>query len=1058
VAVCANCGKVNPDDAQFCMSCANAIAAEHVHEVRKTVSIIFCDVTGSTALGESLDPETLRHVMGRYFIDMRAVIERHGGSVEKFIGDAVMALFGVPYVHEDDALRAVRAATEMLEALAVLNKELQRDRGVEIGIRIGVNTGEVVAGTGDQTVATGDAVNVAARLEQAARPGEILIGEATYALTRDAIVTEAVEPLQLKGKADPVSAYRLRDVTQGVRGRLRRRDSPMVGRSREFALLGQAFDRAVSGRACQLITILGQAGVGKSRLVQEFLTSVGPARVLRGRCLPYGEGITYFPVIEVVKEAAGLLDFDAPEAIEAKVCSILEGEEHQELVCGRVAQLLGIAEMASPEETFWAIRHFIEAIARDVPLLLVFDDIHWGESSFLDLVDHIADWSRDVPILLCCMARPDLLDVRPTWSDGKSNATTISLEPLSGDECGALIGNLLSTAEVQDEVRRRIANAAEGNPLFIEEMLSMLIDDGFVERRGDQWMPARDLSRVTVPPTISALLAARIDRLSPNQRAVLEAASVAGQEFLLGAVREIAPEDLRINVPTLLMSLVRKEFVQRDRSTLPGEDAFRFRHLLIRDAAYEAMPKELRAEQHERFAGWLEDVAGDRVQEQEEILGHHLESAHDYLVELGMISDRVSALGARAAQALGSAARRAHSRGDMAATRNLMRRAVGLLPIGDPNRTEMLPYLAEALEEAGEGDVALRLIDEALPSVRGGDARLEAHLRLARRRVLEDEADWDELAEVDARAAVDVFATTGDEAGQAKAWRMLGFVEWDKGNVRGAETAWRQAIEYADRAGGVTASATDRAWLTIASFFGPEPAQDALRGSQEALKAVKEIPAGHSQVLWAVACLLAMVGSSDDARAAFGRSEEIERDLGRDLSSSHYGTQAAAYVERFAGNSDAEIRALRDGLERWERIKSEKNVLLAGMIARALAEAGQSDEAWSFAEGVRGSALSSYFFVEYLWKSAEATVLARTDRLEQAERLAREALSAVRKRPEFTWFVADQLMVLADVLYRRRQEEEAFGAAGEALERYVHKGIVISAERTRSLLGTIGSG
>jgi class 3 adenylate cyclase len=1036
------------------MSCAAALAPGHVHEVRKTVSIVFSDVTDSTAIGEHLDPETLRHMMGRYFDEMRAVIERHGGSVEKFIGDAVMALFGVPRVHEDDALRAVRAAMEMHGALAILNKELERDRGVKIAIRIGVNTGEVVAGTGDQTVATGDAVNVAARLEQAAQPGEILIGEATYALVRDAIVVEALKPLQLKGKSTPISAYRLKDVSQGVRGRLRRTDSAMVGRGREFALLGQAFDRAVSDRTCQLFTVVGQAGVGKSRLVREFLASVGSARVLQGRCLPYGEGITYFPIIEVVKDAAGLLDFDAPEAIETKVCSILDGAEHQQLVCRRVAQLLGVVEVAAPEETFWAIRRFLEAIARDVPLFLVFDDIHWGESTFLDLVDHIADTARDVPILICCMARPDLLDDRPAWG-GRPNAVTVSLEPLSADESGALIGNLLSTADVQDEVRVRIADAAEGNPLFIEETLSMLIDDGLVEKRGDRWTQTRDLSQVAVPPSISALLAARLDRLSPNQRAVLEAASVAGQEFLVGAVRELAPEELRNEVPAQLQSLVRKEFVRRDRSTDLGEVTFRFRHLLIRDAAYEAMPKELRADLHERFAGWLEGVAGERIQEQEEVLGYHLESAHDYLAELGMTSDRVRVLGRRAAQALGSAGRRAHSRGDMAATRNLMRRAVALLPIGDPDRIKMLPDLAEALGEAGEDDVALSLIDEALPSVQGRDARLEAHLRLARRDLTVEVERWAELTERDARSAVDVFATTGDEAGGAKAWRLLGFVEWDRGKVRGAETAWRQAMEHEDRAGGVTASGADLAWLTIASFFGPEPAREALRRSQAALEAVREMPAGQSQVLWAVACLLAMVGSFDDARAACGRSEEIQRDLGRESSSSHYGTQVAAYVERFAGNSEAEIRALRDGLGRWERIKSESNSLLAAMLARALAEAGHSDEAWSIAEGVRRSAFASSHSA-HLWKSAEAIVLARADRLELAERLAREALSDVRQT-EFTWFIADQLMVLADVLHRRGHEGEALAAAGEALELYVGKGIVTSAERARSLLRTIGS-
>ncbi|MGZ8651950.1 MAG: ATP-binding protein, partial [Actinomycetota bacterium] len=644
---CPNCGRESPEDFAFCPACSTPLApVAPVREVRKTVSIVFCDVTGSTALGERLDPESMRDVQSRYFDAMRAAIERHGGTVEKYIGDAVMAVFGIPVVHEDDALRAARAAADMREALAALNKELERDRGVAIQVRIGVNTGEVVAGDpGDgKAFVTGDAVNVAARLEQHAEPGQVLLGEATYRLLRDAVDAEPVEPLELKGKTDRVAAWSLagvREVTSAVRRRL---DSPMVGRERPLAQLRQAFDAAEGDDACQLFTLLGSAGVGKSRLVEEFLSTLGGrAEVLRGRCLPYGEGITYFPVVEAIKQAAGLADFDLPDVVESKVCSVLEGDDHQELVCRHVSQLMGVAEAAAGEDTFWAIRRFFEASARDRPLVLVFDDIHWGETTFLDLVEHIADWSRGSSILLLCMARSDLLDVRPSWGGGKLNAATVSLEPLTDDQAVDLIANLLGAAELTAGVAERIVQTAEGNPLFVEEMLAMLVDDGLIVRDDDRWIAAGDLSSVTVPPSIHALLDSRLDRLSPEEREVLEAAAVIGKEFFVGAVRDLVPEGRRARVPSDLLSLVRKELIRSDRTTLPGEDAFRFRHLLVRDSAYEAIPKAQRAELHERFADWLERIAGEAVAEQEEILAYHLEQAHAYRLQLGPADERSDA-------------------------------------------------------------------------------------------------------------------------------------------------------------------------------------------------------------------------------------------------------------------------------------------------------------------------------------------------------------------------------------------------------------------------------
>jgi class 3 adenylate cyclase len=801
VQVCRACGAENPDRAKFCLDCGAPLthAAASPHEVRKIVTVVFCDVTGSTAMGESLDPESLRSVMTRYFDRMRAALERHGGTVEKFIGDAVMAVFGVPQVHEDDALRAVRAATEMGESLAELNEEFERDHGVTIAIRTGVNTGEVVAGAGGQTIATGDAVNVAARLEQAAKPGEVLIGEETLRLVRDAVDAEPVEPLHLKGKSEPVVAFRLVRVGPGVVGHARRMGSPMVGRGREAALLRQAFDRAVSDRACQMFTVLGPPGVGKSRLVEEFAGSVETATVLRGRCLPYGEGITFFPILEMVKDAADLADFDAPDVVQTKICTVLEGDENQALVCQRVAQLMGVSDIANAEETFWAIRRMFEAIARVGPLVLSFDDIHWGEATFLDLVEHVADWSRDVPILLVCMARPELLDARPAWGGGKLNASTISLESLSDDECDDLIGNLLGSRELSGSVRDRISEAAEGNPLFVEEMLSVLVDDGKLVREDGRWLPAADLADVTVPSTITALLAARLDRLGGDERAVLEAASVVGKEFFLGSVRELLPEDARQRAPAHLMSLVRKEFVRPDRSTLPGEDMFRFRHLLIRDAAYDALPKAVRADLHERAAGWLERVAGERIAEQEEILGYHLERAHGYLAELGKPGDRSRDLGHRASEHLGAAGRRASDRGDRSAAAGLLLRAAALRDPGDRSRVRLMLAAIRYLVDLARYAEAETALDEAAAAATG-DEGLEVQVAMERANLRTTTGLSVQFIEV-AERAIPVLERTGDDSGLARAWWLISWRGGAFGDYDRGDHALRRSLEYARKAG-----------------------------------------------------------------------------------------------------------------------------------------------------------------------------------------------------------------------------------------------------------------
>ena len=680
---CQVCGHENPATNKFCGECAAPlVAAPPEAEVRKTVTIVFCDLVGSTAMGETLDPEQLRLVTQRYFDAMRAPIERHGGTIEKFIGDAVMAVFGVPHVHEDDALRAVRAAGDMRDVLTALNAELDRDHGVSLACRIGVNTGEVVAGGGDAVV-VGDTVNVAARLEQAASSGEILLGAETYRLVRDAVVAEPVEALDLKGKTLPVPAHRLVQVTPGAAGFARHLDAPMVGRERELALLRSAFDRTVSDQACQLFTILGVGGVGKSRLMAAFVEELGDrATVLRGRCLPYGEGITFYPLAEALIEIADLHEADTPEAARAKLSALAGSGDGAGRVAELVGQAIGIGGESAPEETFWAIRTMLEQLAADRPLVFSIDDLQWAEPTFLELVGHVTDFARDAPILLACMARPEFLDDHPSWAGGKLNATSILVEALGPEECGTLVANLLADDGVDAAVRARIAEAAEGHPLYAEEITGLLVDEGRLVLKEGGWVATSDLTDVPVPPTISALLAARLDRLPAGERRLLDLASVMGQIFYPAAVRSLGEGQ---DIGAELGALVRRQFIRQERSDLAETDAMAFRHLLIRDAAYDAVPKSARAEWHERFAAWL-DGAGGSLGNQDEIVGYHLEQAYRYRLELGAAGERERRLADAAGRRLATAGEQAAARSDHAAATNLLTRACALLAPDDPLR------------------------------------------------------------------------------------------------------------------------------------------------------------------------------------------------------------------------------------------------------------------------------------------------------------------------------------------------------------------------------------
>jgi class 3 adenylate cyclase len=592
VAVCPACGRDNPEGFQFCGFCASPLAPGDGREVRKTVTVLFSDVTGSTELGELLDPESLRDVLARYFDLARTVVQRHGGTVEKFIGDAVMAVFGVPAAHEDDAIRAVRAASEIRANLAALNDELERTSGVRLETRTGVNSGEVVAGdpSSGQSFVSGDTVNVAARLEQAAQPGEILIGAGTLSLVRDAVRVEATEPLPLKGKAEPVPAFRLLEVLAGAPAHARRLDSPMVGRDDELQQVLDAFERVEGGHSCELVTVVGEAGVGKSRLTTEVLSRLaGRATVLEGRSLPYGEGITFWALAEMVRQAAGIGDADPPAGAFARIDELLDGVDDAALVRDRVGAAIGLGDATGAiQETYWAARRLLESLAAERPVVAVFDDIHWAEPTLLDLLEYVAGFSRNHSVFLLCMARPELREIRPEWDRA---GTVVTLPPLDHASSDDLIANLVGFAHLPSEIRDRIVEAAEGNPLFVEEMLRSLIDDGVLRRDDGSWVVTADLARLQAPGTIQALISARLDRLQDEERAVIQRASVVGQVFFWGAVTELSPDDARRAVGANLQMLQRKELIRPEASSFAGQDAFRFSHLLVRDAAYESIPK-----------------------------------------------------------------------------------------------------------------------------------------------------------------------------------------------------------------------------------------------------------------------------------------------------------------------------------------------------------------------------------------------------------------------------------------------------------------------------------
>jgi predicted ATPase/class 3 adenylate cyclase len=1032
-----------------------------VLEVRKVVTVLFSDVTESTALGHELDPESLRRIMTEYFEKVRLVLEQHGGVVEKFIGDAVMAVFGIPRAHEDDALRAVRAAAEIREALTRLNEEFERSWGVKVAARTGVNTGEVIAGDPNraQSFVVGDAVNVAARLEQAAHPGEILIGEATYNLVREAVSAQAAGPLTLKGKPDPVLAWRLLEVKPGALGWTRRLDSTLVGREQELIVLEQSFDRVAEKGASELISVMGAAGVGKSRLISEFLKRIaGRATVVRGSCVPYGEGITFWPIASVIKEAAGIGEQHSPEEARWKIAGLIPGGDEATVIGDRLAALLGLARTTPGlEETFWAIRKLFEHLSMHEPLVVVFDDIHWAEPTFLDLLEYLADWISSSPVFLVCLTRGELLDSRPNWIAGRANAALVRLEPLTELEMNALIRNLIGRAEFPGKAARRIAEVAEGNPLFVEETLRMLVDEGRLEPRNGGWVVAGDLSAISIPPTINAILTARLDRLGPMERAVIERASIVGRVFSWSAVSELCSAEIRSEVINHLQSLTRKELIQPER-TERQEDAFRFAHALVREAVYAAIPKAVRAELHERLAELIETEARARAGEYEAIIGYHREQAYRLLRQLGSLTDRIEDLGVRAALDLALAGKRAFARGDMPAAVNLLSRGASLLPETEPERLELTLQLAFALMETGDFErleAVLKEMREAAGSSRDAGLRARVVIIGLWVRLWTDPEGWAAEAEREATQAIDVFEKVDDQEGLAKTWSLLGLIYGMKAQFGAGVDAWENAAAHARRVGDRRNELESLSWVPLFVWASSTPSGQGL----ERCRVVIEQAAGDrkavSSAFAAKAAFEAGLGRFTEARELVAQAKALLREVALTVWLAGPIAQFAGWVELLAGDPAAAERELRSG---YEKLGEIGELAWLSTVSAILAESVYAQERYDEAEQLthqsEDASGTDDAYSQALLRSVRAKALARRGQKAEAERLAWEAV-AFADTTDFLHLRWHSLMSQAEVLQLAGRGETARHALSKAIRLAEQKGSVVAARRARDLLADL---
>jgi class 3 adenylate cyclase/tetratricopeptide (TPR) repeat protein len=965
---------------------------------RKLATVLFVDLVDSSSLVSMSDPEVVRRRVTQYFDKVSHCIETHGGTVEKFAGDAVMAAFGIPQAHEDDAERAVRAALGILESV----------RELELEARIGVEAGEVVTGTGDSTFATGEAVNIAARLQQAAEPGQILIGAAAHRFTLGRVEVDEIGPLDVRGREEPVWAWAA--LSADGRPPARVAVTPLVGRDHELELLENTFARAVRDRRAHLFTIYGEPGVGKTRLASEFLSSLEGTTVLAGRCLPYGESITYWPLAEMVKGAADIADDDPLDVAIQKLRDSCPADAVADLLGLATGVLEAVHGERSQQEISWAAREWAQLMAQTQPLVLVFEDIHWAEEPLLELIEHMTDWVRDGSLLIVCLARPELLDVRSDWGGGRVRATSIELESLGPADSEQLIDALSEAGEISLETRRALLEKTEGNPLFLEEVMLTVAEFGEEE------------AAARIPDTLQALIAARIDRLEPESKAVLQRASVIGRGFWAGAIEHLsAGESIDEAIEDLQL---RDLIVEQSRSTLSNETAYRFKHVLIRDVAYASLTKSARAGHHARFAEWLGERAGDELLE---IRAHHLDHAASLLADLDGAPP--AELAREAAATLQEAGRRALAREANQAARNSFLRAVELEPTLERRylaakaawRLDDLPAVAREMETVRE------------EAVRTGDRELEGKaLTGLADMVLMREADPERARKL-AEQALAVLSEA-DPAARFEALRVAWHSAYWVGHLSDAEHHLAEQLSLARAAGRKDLESI--AVLTRADTFSAKLDLDEARVQLEEARELAEQSgaiASRGRVFMAWAKIYLLQGHLEQAEEAAEEAVRLFQEAGavwavaRGLNMGGWTAWGSGDPAKAEKRFRESIRLLKPLGDRATLCESQRG------LAELLLERGRVEEAERFALDARETVGPQDATSRATTAASLAMVRAAQGRDDEAEELFRAALDAV-SGTDFRAVEYEVLDRYDQFLRDRGREDEAEGVEARRVE------------------------
>jgi DNA-binding SARP family transcriptional activator/tetratricopeptide (TPR) repeat protein len=1000
---------------------------------RRSVTVVCVLLRVTSGSGTALDPEVYEVVNEQSVAGLTAVLERYGGKLAISANERLVGVFGVASLHEDDALRAVRASLDARRVLSTETARLLGRYGMSLVCRIGVATGEALVGGSVLAGSAGNVGDQAVLLAEAAEPGQILISQPTQELAAAAIETDGAG----------AGRFVLRSAEATARPLAVRLDGPLVGRDEEVRQLAAACAAASQEQVTTLATVLGEAGLGKTRLVYEVARQLGhEATVLTGRCLPYGEGITFWPLREVIKQASG--GHDSPDRIEI----LLRGQPDAAEVAARLSLALGPADRGRLDaaEIFWAARRLLEALAQTRPLVVVFEDLHWAESTFLDLVESLAVQHGPAPIALICVARPELLDQRPAWAAGAHRALSIELGPLADGSAAALLDSLTGEGMLPS-TRAQLLDTAAGNPLYLEQLAASLSEQ---TESGIRPVP---------PPTIQALLGARLQRLGPGASGALARAAIIGKDFGAEAVRELLPPEAHGPLNRNLQTLVAKGLVEHGPpGRRPGEE-YSFRHILIQEAAYRAIPKSLRAELHQRFADWLEYVFWEPGSQRPEILGYHLEQSVRYLSELRPAEAQPGPLARRAAAHLQTAGRAADDRGDALAAVNLLNRAVVLVPDDDPVLAQLFTSLGAALTEAGQLDEAMARLDDAQRiAAANGDEGQRAHA-LTEALILALNLDPNRAAEEIAQALPGLrsqFARGPDELGLCRTLRLQAAMYWDQARSAAAEEAWQRAAEYARRVNDRRELAEILGWLASAALFGPTPAAEGIRRCQDYLDEIGNHPRAQAGILLHMAGLYAMQDQVATAQTTLSRAKSQLDTLGPTMSAAV--TEPAAFVAMLAGDPVTAEKHLRLGYESLSRM-GEKRLLstMAALLARAIIAQGETRyaEASQLIEVSQQAAGDEDLSDQIIGQGLSARILADRGRFAEAVELASSA-EALAAQTDLLSQHADALLDLAYAMAASGRAVEAQAAAAQALDLYQRKGNLPGARESLGYLTNFG--